>query len=648
MTVPDPERSRVLLIGFSAFADFPPVPAVPNNLRRLKEIFRDERIWGIRGRNVVTLTGRHGMSRGGLLRRIHDEADRAEDTLVVYYAGHGFLDEDDDDSLLLALPGSRRRQHFSALPYEELRRAVRNSGARRKVVILDCCYSGRAHANGHLDGSVPGEHREVAHQAPIEGACVLTATSDYARARASPDQPYTAFSGALISALENGVPGAGPHLDIRAVFGALRQEMRSQGLPRPHLSTRDDGSALVLGRNLAHDGDTVLSPPEESRAASPPPRSDLVRRRPRPAVLRRLAVGVSALAVVAATVTFVVAKHQDTPASAGACPAEGPRQADLVPAGRPDSRTRFPGATGFSLPNDLVGPMTVIGFEPPPADGGHPGTYLWQPERRCFAAPAGFGSDYLDVAVSPDGQWIAGVDMRNVPGAPVTVMDRKGGSRRVVPVPPGMYATHLQWNRRSDTLLFTQARADTRHDYTITRGADAVTLALHEAKPKVLELGANAPYQWGPDGTIAGNYGYADPLDVRMFDTSGRHKSTLEGVGILGQAGMKGFSPSEAEMVTHCPGGPDEHWACVWDVRRGDLVGTHPAGRVFPGRPFGSLGWYDDKHLLMTVWDVETDWWATAVRDIGTPGPGSAAGRTTVLGRMADKGGHLIFAPAPS
>ncbi|MFD0430210.1 caspase family protein [Streptomyces zhihengii] len=341
MTVPDPERSRVLLIGFSAFADFPPVPAVPNNLRRLKEIFRDERIWGIRGRNVVTLTGRHGMSRGGLLRRIHDEADRAEDTLVVYYAGHGFLDEDDDDSLLLALPGSRRRQHFSALPYEELRRAVRNSGARRKVVILDCCYSGRAHANGHLDGSVPGEHREVAHQAPIEGACVLTATSDYARARASPDQPYTAFSGALISALENGVPGAGPHLDIRAVFGALRQEMRSQGLPRPHLSTRDDGSALVLGRNLAHDGDTALSPPEESGAASPPPRSDLVRRRPRPAVLRRLAVGVSALAVVAATVTFVVTKHQDTPASAG-------RARPRVPAGRP--RARRPAGQQDPLP----------------------------------------------------------------------------------------------------------------------------------------------------------------------------------------------------------------------------------------------------------------------------------------------------------
>ena len=155
MALPDGANSRVVLIGFSAFADFPKIPAVPNNLRRLKDVFADEKVGGIGRKHITTITGLRGLSRDTLLSRLQRVAKEATDTLVVYYVGHGFLDEDDNDSLLLALPGTRRRQHFSALPYEEIRRAVRNAGARRKVVILDCCYSGRAHSGGFLAGFFP-------------------------------------------------------------------------------------------------------------------------------------------------------------------------------------------------------------------------------------------------------------------------------------------------------------------------------------------------------------------------------------------------------------------------------------------------------------------------------------------------------------
>ncbi|WP_425563077.1 caspase, EACC1-associated type [Microbispora amethystogenes] len=644
MAIPDPARSRLILIGFSSFVDFARIPAAPTNLRRLKTLFCDEMIWGIPGRNVAILDGTRGLGRNAILSRIHEVAGQATDTLVVYYVGHGFLDEDDDDSLLLALPGTKRREHFTALPYEEIRRAVRGAGSRRKVVILDCCYSGRAHSDAYLDGSE--EDRELAHQTPIEGACVLTATSDYARARANPGDRHTAFSGALISALENGIPGAGPYLDVRSVFAALRREMLGRGLPRPHLSTRDDGGALVLGRNRAYRG-PAEAPPKGSEI--PPPRAEPVPRRTRPRLTRRAAVVTTALVVVTVVVITVSLLPRVTArfSATGACPAAEPGGSELSRADRPGRATRFP-ESRISLLRDLTGPTTVIGFEPPRGDRPNPRTYLWRPDLRCFAAPVGFGSDYLDVAVSPDGRWIAGVDMRAVPGADVVVMDRAGMKKKVIDVPATVFATNPQWNRTSTTLLFTEAPVDARGKYTYPRGASAVLAGLPAMKPTVLALGATAPYQWGPDGSVAGNFGQEDPLDVGFFSVRGRRKQAFQRVGLLGQYGMGAFSPSEERMVTHCPRGPHDDQVCVWDARRGALLGAYPANRLYADRPYGNVGWYDERSLLTTAWDAKTNWWAAATLDITGPEPGTVAGRTTLLGRLPDEEGHIIFGFAPA
>ncbi|MBO4270357.1 caspase family protein [Microbispora triticiradicis] len=640
MAIPDPAQSRLILIGFSSFVDFARIPAAPTNVRRLRAIFCDEMIWGIPGRNIAILDGKRGLSRNAVLSQIHEVASQATDTLVVYYVGHGFLDEDDNDSLLLALPGTKRREHFTALPYEEVRRAVRSAGSRRKVVILDCCYSGRAHSNAYLDGSE--EDRELAHQAPIEGACVLTATSDYARARANPGDHHTAFSGALISALEHGIPGAGPYLDVRSVFATIRREMRSRGLPQPHLSTRDDGGELVLGRNRAYRGSAETSP---KGAEAPPSSAESGFRRSRPRFMRRAAIVTAALVVVLA-VTFLPAMTARL-STTGACQAGERGGSEVSRTGRPGRATRFP-ESRISLLHDLTGPTTVIGFEPPRGDRPNPRTYLWQPDRRCFSAPVGFGSDYLDVAVSPDGRWIAGVDMRTVPGADVVVMDRAGAKKKVIDVPGTVFATNLQWNRTSTTLLFTEAPVDARGKYNYPRGADAVMVSLPAMKPTVLALGATAPYQWGPDGSVAGNFGQEDPLDVRFFSVKGRKEWAFKRVGLLGQYGMGAFSPSEERMVTHCPRGRDDDQMCVWGSRQGELLGAYPANRLYPDRPYGNVGWYDEKSLLMTAWDAKTNWWAAATLDIAGPEPGTVAGRTTLLGRLPDEEGHIIFGLAPA
>ncbi|WP_051580329.1 caspase, EACC1-associated type [Pseudonocardia acaciae] len=66
---------------------------------------------------------------------------RRDDLALLYFTGHGLKDE--DGHLYLAMENTRRDNlAFTALPTEQLHRAMQASRSRQVVLILDCCYSG--------------------------------------------------------------------------------------------------------------------------------------------------------------------------------------------------------------------------------------------------------------------------------------------------------------------------------------------------------------------------------------------------------------------------------------------------------------------------------------------------------------------------
>src|SRR5207247_5724624 len=97
------------------------------------------------------------------------------DLLLVYYVGHGVVSS---QGVLHLATGctviAEDRMEYTALPYAKVGRRVRESPARHRIVILDCCFSARA-----LDGlSGLGEPDEsVADQAALPGGFVLTSAS---------------------------------------------------------------------------------------------------------------------------------------------------------------------------------------------------------------------------------------------------------------------------------------------------------------------------------------------------------------------------------------------------------------------------------------------------------------------------------------
>ncbi|MFJ1744865.1 ABC transporter substrate-binding protein [Streptomyces sp. NPDC088116] len=257
-TLPDPDASQALLIGVHTYENLEDLPAVEHNLAGLTRAFTDQSLWGLPPSHCVTLPQPH--SAQAVLDTLSGVAARACDTLIVYYSGHGLTDPHSDE-LYLALPGSDQERMYTTLPYEWLRRAVLHPRvrARRKVVILDCCYSGRA-----LLGGMSGTD-QVADQALIEGTCLLAASAETRRALSPPGEEFTAFTGELITVLTDGIADGPPLLDMDTLYRHLYATLAAKARPLPQQRNRNTGGLIALARNRTHFSDS-----QDSRAAQPP------------------------------------------------------------------------------------------------------------------------------------------------------------------------------------------------------------------------------------------------------------------------------------------------------------------------------------------------------------------------------------------
>jgi hypothetical protein len=181
-------------------------------------------------------------------RAISRAADRAEEILLVYYVGHGLVAANGE--LHLAAVDTDPRQNeleLTALRYETLRRYVRGSPARLKIVILDCCYSGIA--VGALADS-----DDIVNRAAIEGAYVLTSAARDEAAIAPPGARHTAFSGRLIELLTHGDPKGARLTTLGSVYTYLDRVLPAAGYPRPRRRTVGGADAFVLTDNPAYGG----------------------------------------------------------------------------------------------------------------------------------------------------------------------------------------------------------------------------------------------------------------------------------------------------------------------------------------------------------------------------------------------------------
>ncbi|MGO4756612.1 caspase family protein, partial [Streptomyces sp. 2MCAF27] len=142
----DPKKSACVLIGVSRYQHLPDLRSVPGNLDALSRLLADGSVWGLPAGRIAKVLD--PPTAGDLTGPIYDAIERAPDTLIVYYAGHG-LKTLEDEQLYLTVSTSQRNRSETTLAYRRLRQILETCRDRvkRRVVILDCCHSGQA-----LDG----------------------------------------------------------------------------------------------------------------------------------------------------------------------------------------------------------------------------------------------------------------------------------------------------------------------------------------------------------------------------------------------------------------------------------------------------------------------------------------------------------------
>jgi uncharacterized protein YjbI with pentapeptide repeats len=241
----DPGRSRAVLIGASTYSNLEDLPAVSNNLAGFRDVLVSPVLGGLPADNCTVLA--EPAKPVDIYRALLKEAAAAEDTLLVYFAGHGRTGTRNE--LWLCLPDTDPGElPYSAWPYDELRRVVADSCATKKVVILDCCFSGRALADQ------AGDEETILGQVGIEGTYILTATAANAVALAPPGERYTAFTGALLGLLNKGIPSGPELLTFAEIYPRLQYTLISRQLPRPRQQGSDTIAHLALTRNIACTG----------------------------------------------------------------------------------------------------------------------------------------------------------------------------------------------------------------------------------------------------------------------------------------------------------------------------------------------------------------------------------------------------------
>jgi ribosomal protein S2 len=238
---PDPQRSRAVILGTATYhSTLPDVPAVACNVRDLVQVLTASHEPVVAPEHCAALLDEPDRALVG--RTLLTAARAAEDLLLVYYSGHGLLSEPRRE-LHLCMPATEPEAlGFTAIHIDLLRDAILDSPADNRVLILDCCYSGRA-----IPTTLGGGAGTVIGQIEVKGTYTMTAASGHRLALTLPGERNTAFTGRLLSLLRREAPDQEAAMSLGAIYRRLRSTMVAESLPAPEQCGTGTADQLILG-----------------------------------------------------------------------------------------------------------------------------------------------------------------------------------------------------------------------------------------------------------------------------------------------------------------------------------------------------------------------------------------------------------------
>ena len=268
----DYSRSRAALIGVSDYDHLPSVKSAANSLKRLEGLLRSPLCGWPKDR--VRVWEKDEVRRSDRLPdQLMEAFDGVQDIALFYFVGHGQLY---DDELCLALQESPQygpRCKTLGLPFSDVRDALRACDAETKIVILDCCFAGRAR-----EYSLAPDSANVIDWTHAKGAATLAASGAYRTAWHEPDSdpgnPQTYFTKYLIDVIEQGISGYPDGLPLSAIYDHAAHTLVRDKRPEPTRSIWHDASRFILARNVAEPAGSPTRPSPTSQPHVPPAKKE--------------------------------------------------------------------------------------------------------------------------------------------------------------------------------------------------------------------------------------------------------------------------------------------------------------------------------------------------------------------------------------
>ena len=235
---------RALLVGNSTFPEDPhnlfPLNGPVNDLVYLSQALTDPEVGLFNQAHVQVLPERSKQEITRAMEEFFQSAGR-DDTLLMYYSGHGKADE--WDNLFLCARDTRTDLIVSTgISDQEIDGMMRASSTRAIVIVLDCCHSGAFKSAG------------LPNKLKASGRFLLTSSR---RGEASRDAEHrsstSAFTRHLVDALRNGQDHNGDgYVSVNEVYDHVLATLpaETKQIPQRHFDREAVGD-VALARRVA-------------------------------------------------------------------------------------------------------------------------------------------------------------------------------------------------------------------------------------------------------------------------------------------------------------------------------------------------------------------------------------------------------------
>jgi WD40 repeat protein len=235
--------TRVLLVGTGTHVSgskLPDIPAVAATVQDLAAVLVER--CGLRPENLCGPLI-DPQDQGELGDAIMTAAAKATDVFLLYYVGHGLVSAGNELYLATAATDDEfTGLAFKALPYQAIRDVLTDCPARSIIVVLDCCFAGKAHGSFGTAANA----FELASQG---GTYLLASASEHEQALAPVGDEYTAFTGELLTLLRMGDPTGLPEITVEDAYRHLARALPRRQIPEPVRYLSGRAGDLVLTTN---------------------------------------------------------------------------------------------------------------------------------------------------------------------------------------------------------------------------------------------------------------------------------------------------------------------------------------------------------------------------------------------------------------